>query len=458
MVRFINIVNTVDKVVDCIPVASTVKNAGIFLYQRAHKVNKIANPVKTSCKDDIKIHVLSKGDFLTYFSMIPIIGNLVAFVYHIRAAIDNARKKTKGGPPDYLEKATRAYSWGLKKHGYEVAALYLARNPNRPENEMREALRYAAFLGNEEIFKLILNSRSTWPSDSIEEALKFAKNTTIAKIILEKYAHILTDKQAGQVLNSLLHLGNLGPNSYNLIELLLITYPNIDIDEVGRCLEKAAGEKKAFGGIYYGDAFEFVSLLLERCPQIEEKYKAKALEAASIKGCKDNIALLLHNAPNLRETHMDKLLENAAHQGDKVLLQWLLKIYPKHINTASIGKALASATQSPRLYFKYSNDHDELAAWLIRTYPNLSGKDLEGAMERAARLNIPLFKTYLDKFTQLQPENLQKILNNSVFHHIWNPNPISFKVARLIRDKFPKMKEVEPFAGPSIIEMPLSTV
>ena len=87
MVRFIKVVNTADKVTDCIPIVSTVKNIGILLYQCIHKVNKVANPVKTSWTDDIKIHVLSKSASNAGMASIPFVGNITCLVEYVADAI-----------------------------------------------------------------------------------------------------------------------------------------------------------------------------------------------------------------------------------------------------------------------------------------------------------------------------------------------------------------------------------
>lgn len=442
MVRFIKVVNTFDKIFDCIPVASSVKNAGIFLCQLTHKVNKVANPVNTSWKDDIKIHVLSKDDFIAGISMIPIAGNLIALAYHLANALAKARGMWMlGGQRGYLMEATRAFSWGLKKHSYEVVALYLARNPNLSEKKLRKALIFSASRGKEEIVKLILDSRSSWTSDSIEEILKFTKDTKTAKIILKKCSDTLTDEQAGSIVCSL--ASNFMQNNHSLIELLITTYPNIDINEIGLGLEKAAGKK---------DGFDIVCLFLERFPEIEEKYKANALDKASEKGFKGAMEVLLQNCPNLLTTHRFKLIEKAASRGDRVILNWLFSLDKENVSSTSIGKALAAATEN--VYCGEGDEHLLIIEGLVNGYPNLPGQDLEPVMERAASLNIGLFKFYLNKFSQLQPENLQKILNEAVFIYgksyedIPTHSPYSkqwSQVAQLIKEKFPNMEAVDPY-------------
>lgn len=425
MFRPIKIVKMCDEIFDCLPLVSTAKNAGIFLYKLSHKVNKSANPVNTSWTDDIKIHVLSKDDFIAGISMIPIVGNLTALAYHLRNALAKARGMfILGGPIGYLGEATRAFSWGLKKHSHEVVALYLARNPNRPEEKLCKALRFAVSAGKEDIVKLILESRAAWSSNSIEEVLKSTGDAKIAKIILQEYSHILTGKQVGSILRYL--AGNFLRNNYSLIELLISTYPDIDINEIGRTLESAAGSKSAF---------DTVSLLLRRFP-IDESYVAKALEKASKEGFGGVIEALLENSPNLIPTHIGGLLEHAASRGDEGILNWLLNTYADNVSSTAIGKALASATKCR--YFGEDDKHLLIIKTLINKYPNLPGKDLEPAVQKTALLNAELFKFYLNSFSQLQPEHLQNILNEA-FYFYWRP-----EIVQLIKEKFPTMVAVDP--------------
>lgn len=178
MIRFIKVVNAIDKITDCVPIVSTVKNVGILLYQLAHKVNKVA-PVKTSWSDDIKIHALSKDALMASIAMLPILGNLTCLLSYV------LEKRVLMGSLGYLGEAAIQHNWGLKKHSYEVVSLHLARNP-KIEKKLTNALEKAARNGNQEIFKLILDSRNDWSSKSIENALT--------------YTTTLSNKQAWSVL------------------------------------------------------------------------------------------------------------------------------------------------------------------------------------------------------------------------------------------------------------------
>lgn len=464
MVRFISVVSAIDKITDCLPVVSSLKNAGILLYQQVHKVNSVANPVNPSWKDDIKIHALSKDHFISSMSAIPIFGNFFALFYHAIHAIAKARGGfIIGGPRGYLCEATRAFSWGMRKHGPEVVALYLARNKDRPEQSLKKALTTAAYLGNKEVFKLILDSR-TWSSRSIQHALCYAKNTEIAVLILEKYQSILNSGQVELILNTFSD----DKEKYSLVELLIATYPNIDLRSG---IEQTAGSKDGFKtldlllksiqitGEHVARALEKaaekglnenVALLLERVPGITSAHIAPALIKASENELKDTMELLLKKAPDLASTHLDCLLENAAKKGNINILNWLTHTYKEFTTTASIGKILEGATRG--IYFKDDNCL-LIIQNLVYKYPDLPAKDLKQVLDKAATHNAGLFKLYLDVFTQLRPEDLQDILNDAVFIHGKTddnvPTPYSErwqKVAELIKQKFPDMIAVDPYA------------
>jgi hypothetical protein len=439
MVRLIKVVNVVDQVTDMIPLVSNVKNITILLYQLTHKINKVANPVNPSWKDDIKIHVLSKSAFTAGISMIPFLGNLTCLTYYVLNALVKARgMKLRGGPIGYLGEAIRASNWGLKKHNYEVVALYLARNPTRLEEKLRKALVFAAREGNKDIFELILGSRTTWSVNSIIESLRSSTNAEIACIILEKYSSVLTDKQAADILSHF--VGCSARNNYDLIELFIQTYPKMDINEMGHSLEKAAGKE---------GAYNIVELLLKHFPCIKDQYLVAALKKASENEFKDIVKLLFEKASHLLPIQLDQILEQAANNGKNEFMDWLFANYEKYITTTSIGKVLAAATQ-----FEYFGDDDGylsiVKALMVSKYHDLPGKDLEPALKKAASLNADVFEMYLNTFTQLQPENLQEILNNTiVLHSSLNQGKGVFlnerckKVFLLIQKKFPQMVAVD---------------
>src|SRR5271154_2714689 len=83
MVKLQKIIKVVDAICDCVPVVSSITNGTQLLYKLARKTDTTANPVKTTWKDDIKIHVICKDKFHCKIGMIPIIGNLATLVHAI---------------------------------------------------------------------------------------------------------------------------------------------------------------------------------------------------------------------------------------------------------------------------------------------------------------------------------------------------------------------------------------
>lgn len=79
MVRAIDIIEAIDRAMDAIPILGTATNVGILLYQQIHKVNRVANPVRTSWVDDLKIYALSKGRFTASLAAFHLLGLLVLF-------------------------------------------------------------------------------------------------------------------------------------------------------------------------------------------------------------------------------------------------------------------------------------------------------------------------------------------------------------------------------------------
>lgn len=442
MIRPIKAIKTIDEILDCVPVVSTVKNAGILLYQLVHKVNKV-NPVNVSLIDDIKIHVLSKNEFIAGIAMIPIVGNLTALIYHLKYAIEKAKGMLsfEWRPMGYLAEATRVHSWGLKKHSHEVAALYLARNPNRSEEKLGKALSFAAIAkGNQEIFKLILDSRTTWSSNTIKKVLECTDSIEIAKLVLDKHSTVLTDQQAGSIVEYCTGR-SYKKNNFGIIELLLTTYPSMHLDQIGSGLEGAARNE---------NGSDLIELLITRFPKIEKEYMAAALKKASEKGLTKNIEVLLKHLPSeLIIPHVDNLLEQAADRGDKEFIDSIVTNYGEHITAASIAKILRGTIKV--IYFDKDDKHLLIMQEIVnKCHSSLSGKDLEPVMEAAASYNINVFKDFLRIFTQLQPENLQKILDEAVFVHGREGDFLDYakkwqQVAKLIQEKFPDMKPVNPY-------------
>lgn len=452
MVRFIKVISTVDKITDCIPGVATVKNAGILLYQRAHKVNSVAKHLSgtTSWKDDIKIHMLSKDQKLALFAMHPIGSHVLYFKYlsDFSEYIVNSLTKKRNTQVDdgYLLKAL---SMNNKEHRNEVIALYLARNPNQSDEKLMRAFHQAAQMrtNNPEdkaVFDLIFNSRQ-WSSDSIVAVLKNVTDIETAQTILNKYKTTLSPTQAGSVLEA---QGLNKDVTNDLIKLILDAFPNIDKEAAGKCLQNVNLHANYF---YQSPENEkkclaIIQTLFDRFPGIEDEFVDAAITHAGDAGYKDVLALLVEKKPHLIDQHLAKLTANAAKRGDAEIFHWLLGAYKDKISTQMIGQALASTIKG----FYGAGDKQVLLIKekLLKEYPNLPGKDLEPVLEQAAQRNIKYFSEFLNHFQQLKPENLQNLLECATrYSQSKDPSEVEnwSRISRLILQKFPDMK---PQRGP----------
>ncbi len=440
MVRFIKVVNTLDKVTDCIPIVSTMKNAGILLYQLIHKVNKVANPVKTSWTDDIKIHVLSKDNFMAGIASIPVVGNLTCLIVYVKLAIAKVTDDfIIGGPKGYLAESSRGWHYGTKKHSYEITALYLARNPNRQEHKHAKSLCFAASTENEEVFKLILNSRH-WTFESLKNTLMDTHNINNANLILDQYKNALTNKnkEMGEVLRS--HCFWYGESHYPIIEFLVSNFPQMDVSCVGQALTRLA---------QYRNTLKPISLLLTKFPGIDEKDMKEVLLKASEKNNGKIFELIEQHTPGIVGKNLDQVLKDASKNHDFSTFNWLSAKYKEKITPEQIGMVLTE--QASPIYFGENDNSLRIINEILSTYPNLPAECLVPVMEKAANHNNDLFNRYLNTFSQLEPKHLQGILNDAVYVHGNNDDFSGFterwkQVAVLIQSKFPKMKAENPYS------------
>ncbi len=183
MTNFGKIVQTVDAVLNCIPIVSAVNCAAQALYKLAHKVDTL-NPVAPGLKTSLKIHILNKNNRALFFQSIPILGNLLALGYLIISIL-------KGFGDDLVQAVCR--------NDKEVVHLCLASNPLSDPGKAERILRLAAHSSNNETFLMILNHRQDWSSESLMGALKHCwgsrENTELnANRILdywEEHKHVL---------------------------------------------------------------------------------------------------------------------------------------------------------------------------------------------------------------------------------------------------------------------------
>lgn len=393
MIRFLKVVKSIDQVTDCIPVISTVKNGGILLYQLVHKVHTAANPVNTSWKDDIKIHVLSKDSFMAKLSMVPIVGNIAALLLYVQYAIFNRRGMFTMG---YLAEASRQWNSSTQKHGREICALYLARNPDRSEKSLGKALGFACSANSPEVFAMILDSRNDWTSDSIANALSRVKRVEDAKRILNSYKKCLNDEQIKQIVEC--QLASLYQRDVDLLKLILDEFPGVKVPFIGRLLAELAGRK---------DVDSLFELLLERFV-FEQKHLHAALKKAAGDGTRKQVELLLDKESG---SNAGIALVGAASRGNIELFEWLLVHYKEKINTAAVGKALSATVQK-----RYYGENDKKLIILNKIcseYKSMPAVDLKMALELASEHNHKLFTMFLDCFSEIKDETVKDIYSSA---------------------------------------------
>lgn len=224
----------------------------------------MANPVNISWTDDLKIHALSKSEIMIGIASIPVIGNLMCCIKYVKEAIIG---KSFFPPPiqvGCLREAARRWHYGTKKHSYEIAALYLARYPNRPEEKQANALRSAVIVKNEEVFNLILNSRE-WSTQTLTNLLEYVDSENNAQLILDK-DNEFTNEDIGEVFN--FHCLTYEESKHSLLQFLISKYPQMAIDHVGKALIDLVKNK---------NTLKPIQLLLNHFPDINENDRKKAL-------------------------------------------------------------------------------------------------------------------------------------------------------------------------------------
>ena len=290
MVRFIKVVNTFDKITDCIPLVSTIKNAGILLYQAVHKVDKSALPIKASWSDDIKIHVLTKDRFIARASMIPIVGNLLCLMSYAIFHVIKHNKKNVNKPylaSGYLRRALSAEdTFGIKKHDVEVIALYLARKPQCSENKLISILYSDIAKNNPQISNLILNSKSNWTHNHLHAVLGVADETTAIRIY-NKNIPKPTEEHAVTALYTFIAKSNI-----KMVNCILDCYPSLDkdMDKITDVFHEAAFQQRS----------NVVSYLFERFPNISEQVQMIALAKARRWNHQEIVDLILAKSPHLK--------------------------------------------------------------------------------------------------------------------------------------------------------------
>lgn len=179
MIQFRTVANYALNAVDLLPVINFFKNSAIILYNLAHKVNLVANPVQNSWKTALKIYALSRSNLLSAAIALPVIGNVIALVYYVRNAFYRMRNCWAPGVSlGSLNDAILA-DWSKNPRSEEVFRLCLSQHQQFSKEELFEALKIAELKGNTEAFKQLLDIDSWTPDELVQivrdHHLEFAK-------------------------------------------------------------------------------------------------------------------------------------------------------------------------------------------------------------------------------------------------------------------------------------------
>lgn len=235
MTKLLNTLNKISAVADCVPVVSSIVNGGLLIYQRAHKADQAANPVNKSWKSDFKIFALSKNKQMARASLFPVFGNIAALILKVRRQI----QWHSGNPPRTLYKNTLVEAADprspMSKHAKEIITLYLAQNPDLPQEELVLALQTASRHGNREAFDILLPHAQDLDSQSIADILAPCASAEIAVTILNKFPDVLSDEDKNMVFK-----WNLYPRT---IEALLPYFDNLAKEDLLTQLTYLAADK-----------------------------------------------------------------------------------------------------------------------------------------------------------------------------------------------------------------------
>lgn len=406
MGRFLKIVKATDLITDCVPIISSVKNAGILTYQLAHKVNK-QNPVKTTFIDDLKINTLSKNRFMAAIAMIPIVGNLTCLVWYVMEATAKLREGfILGGSMGYLGEASRGWHYGTKKHGREIAALYLERNPNRSMKKMEKSLAFAAISSNEEVFNLILDSRSNWSKETIEDALINTNSLSRFKTLLTKEYSPKLQISMKKVFTERCALRSYSRSKEQnlLIFNHMVDSYSFDNQTLSKALTSLIEsiDDETFLGEY---TKKILSTIESEDNEEEEGANAnlKLLLLEAVKNGKFQVFQILYEKdPTAFTENVDEVLEKSAKKFR--LFKSIFLLCKDEIKEEELARLLIKQAEDPA--YRFYDRHCRVEKLIASHYPDFPRKHLISALRNAGKAsNQKLVKVFLNNFDCLKKKD-----------------------------------------------------
>lgn len=387
MTKFQKILNYTGTIIDYIPGVATIVNGSILIYQRAHKVNQVANPVSKGWKSDLKIYVLSKNKVAATASLVPVLGNIAALVTNVHRHLSFRSQSTGEFKPNkYLVDAANANP-DRRTHSLELVKLYLERHPQIDPKELEQPLAEAAFNQDLPLFTLLVSHIGKFSATSISNLLSSVMHLPeFSKLVLEALPEGLKKEDQETIVKGA------------FVDSTLLTI----IPRFRDVSEETIRQKLQY--LVKNDLTEDqLRMLLDRCGNIPDQELLEILKKATDK----NRALIY----KLRECSIDLRLDEMVHNFNRTTFAsfktWV-EANEKHLTDEQKAQVL-------KPIHGYSDKvMVEFAKQFAERNGNLSGTAAVKVLENleATRPNLELHGFFLKTFKNLTAENLQPLYKN----------------------------------------------
>lgn len=381
-------ISVTDKVLDCIPFVSLVKNGPILAYQFLHKTDKVGTETlgtRRTLSDELKIHILSKSQVLAALSCIPYVGNLCAGFAHLFSLLRIEKNDLKDAV------SLEWPFWGANKNRNEVIALTL-KDSGISDQDLASSLKEAAQAKNGEAIKLIISSRDVLPPKVVSEMANLLMCLSTYKLDLDLQKFIL-DKLPASLSGDEVHkalFGAIQGKSLEMVELILAKYPALERSYLIASLTTMNDSVPK----------EVFKLLLAKCPDITDEELKSAYVNAYKRNDVENMKMALEKAPHLLQAK-GMFYELFYGIREDAKMDALLSLYSDDTPSSEVTYAL-------HRYMRAFLPPLNVVSKLLKKFPNLPAKELEPIVIISAS-NKEHLAFYLKQLPQLKLENLQAI-------------------------------------------------
>ncbi len=375
MPNSLKIINTLDKISDCLPLVSTVTGLSQYIYKQTHATQEAASPILHggSIKDDFKIHALTKQSRLR-FAMIPIIGNFYAAFIHLKQAFTKAfGKKDADNPTGYLGNA-------IKNNNSEVVSLYLARNPEISDHKLIKNLKLAVKLGHNNLVPLLLHNREATPALlqglSTKEIREAPAIANVINQILQKNELLVT-----QLIDCIKEADQSGAKLTD-----------------AEWLEKFAPEKSGNYLEIAADKQHMTALQkLLKHSKINEADQFKAFNKISKNKDLTLLDEFIKLSPKFFDQHPEELLKQTVNDSFLKGFERLETRYKEKISTSRLHKLIGESLELVTKDIDSKSDQRiSIANYILVNYSNLPVKHLKKSLELASKLKTRHIYFYLN--------------------------------------------------------------